>query len=278
DAQGKSKREYHALTRGWIVNELFRRVDPAGRTVGEYLREELSGPLHADVVVGVSEEDMSRVARLRVLGFRYQLMQSLLPRFLGRRTVHNVFQLVDRLMRILPGVLRGRRERVPAPFKGQGLLGFINQPEFAKGETPSANAHCSARGLAKVAAMMAAGGTFEGREFLSKSAWKAVHAHPLKAAMGGLLITRFTQGGVDSFLPCTPDSSRAERDFTVGREGFFGWMGLGGSIFQWHPGLDIGFAFVPTSLHVFDLFNERGKRYQAEILHCVNRLHASVTH
>jgi hypothetical protein len=24
------KREYHALTRGWIVNELFRRVDPAG--------------------------------------------------------------------------------------------------------------------------------------------------------------------------------------------------------------------------------------------------------
>ena len=30
---GGSKREYHALTRGWIVNEVFRRVDPAGRTI-----------------------------------------------------------------------------------------------------------------------------------------------------------------------------------------------------------------------------------------------------
>ena len=37
------KREYHAITRGWIVNELFRRVDPAGRTIGEFLRQEISG-------------------------------------------------------------------------------------------------------------------------------------------------------------------------------------------------------------------------------------------
>ncbi|HIL97026.1 MAG TPA: class A beta-lactamase-related serine hydrolase, partial [Pseudomonadales bacterium] len=34
---GESRREYHAITRGWIVNEVFRRVDPAGRTIGEFL-------------------------------------------------------------------------------------------------------------------------------------------------------------------------------------------------------------------------------------------------
>ena len=33
-------------------------------------------------------------------------------------------------------------------------------------------------------------------------------------------------------------------------------MGLGGSIFHWHPELDIGFSFVPTSLHVLDFLNE----------------------
>jgi hypothetical protein len=49
-------------------------------------------------------------------------------------------------------------------------------------------------------------------------------------------------------------------------------MGLGGSIFQWHPRLDIGFAFVPTSLHVLDFFNERGKVYQAETLSCIARM------
>ena len=92
--------------------------------------------------------------------------------------------------------------------------------------------------------------------------------------MGGMLNTRFTQGGVDCFLPCTPDSTRAERDFNKGREGFYGWMGLGGSIFQWHPGLDIGFAFVPTSLHVLDFCNERGKALQAETLSCVAKMTA----
>jgi hypothetical protein len=48
-------------------------------------------------------------------------------------------------------------------------------------------------------------------------------------------------------------------------------MGLGGSIFQWHPELDIGFAFVPTMLHVVDLFNERGMRYQVAVLQCVEQ-------
>jgi hypothetical protein len=46
-------------------------------------------------------------------------------------------------------------------------------------------------------------------------------------------------------------------------------MGLGGSIFQWHPEKKISIAFVPTSLHMLDLVNERGKTYQAELLRCV---------
>ena len=52
------RREYHAMTRGWIVNEVFRRVDPAGRTIGEYLAEEISGPLDADVMVGLNAEQL----------------------------------------------------------------------------------------------------------------------------------------------------------------------------------------------------------------------------
>lgn len=151
-------------------------------------------------------------------------------------------------------------------------MGFFNEPGFAKGETPSANATCSALGLARIAAMMSAGGKLEGREFVNEKAWKAMHEHPVKAVMGALLTTRFTQGGVDCFTLCTSDITQAERDFNEGREGFYGWMGFGGSIFQWHPGLDIGFAFVPTSLHALDLFNERGKRYQAEVLKCVARI------
>lgn len=271
-ASGGNKREYHALTRGWIINEVFRRVDPKGRTIGEFLDEEVSQPLKADAVIGVKEQEMGRVSKVRALGFGYQFLQSLKPRFLGRRIVHNTFQILSRLIKIIPGLIRARRTGAPPPLKGMSSMGFFNEPGFARGETPSANANCSARGLAKIAAMMSARGQWGGTEYLSEQAWKAMHENPLKADMGSLLITRFTQGGVDSFTACNPDSTQAEQDFNEGREGFYGWMGLGGSIFQWHPGLDIGFAFVPTSLHVLDLFNERGKKYQAETLNCIARM------
>jgi hypothetical protein len=38
-------RQYHGLTRGWIVNEVVSRVDTKRRTVGQFLREEIAGPL-----------------------------------------------------------------------------------------------------------------------------------------------------------------------------------------------------------------------------------------
>ena len=31
-----SKRQYHGTTRDWLTGEIFRRVDPDGRTFGEY--------------------------------------------------------------------------------------------------------------------------------------------------------------------------------------------------------------------------------------------------
>ena len=274
-----NKREYHAVTRGWIVNEVFRRVDPTGRTIGEFLRQDISDPMEADAVIGVRKEELPRVSRVSPLGFRFQFFESLKPKFLGRRIVHNIFQILGRLIRILPRLRRGASNGAPAPFEGMRGIGFFNEPELAMGETPSANANCSARGLAKIAAMMSAGGKFGGREYLNEQAWAALHDKPIKANMGGLFSTRFTQGGVDQFLSCTADSSKLEREFNEGREGFYGWMGLGGSIFQWHPELDIGFGFVPTSLHVLDILNERGKAYQAEVLCCIEP-HSStgVTH
>jgi len=139
------------------------------------------------------------------------------------------------------------------------------------GETPSANTHASARGLARLAAMMADKGSFEGKEFMSTTAWEALHAVATEADMGSLS-TRFTQGGVASFTKVSNPSSPLESGLNNGREGFFGWMGLGGSLFQWHPEFRIGFGYVPTSLNVLDIVNERGKSYQAEMLKCVDKL------
>lgn len=292
---GPSKREYHAMTRGWIVNEIFRRVDPAGRTIGEFLREDISEPMQADVIIGVRETELDRISSIFPLGFGFQLLESLKPKFL-RKMENNIFQILAKIILLLP-MLRNsnNKKRTSAPVKGMGRiklfsdasigkgeapsgnaaelsgLNFFNHPTFRMGETPSANANCSARGLAKLAAMMAAGGTWDGNPYLSETAWKALHDNPIVAAMGTNKFT-FTQGGVAFFSEPQQPCTRMERALNTGREGFYGWMGLGGSIFQWHPKHCIGFGYVPTSLNFLDLVNERGKTYQAEVLNCIDNL------
>lgn len=113
---------------------------------------------------------------------------------------------------------------------------------------------------------------FEDHAILSKEAWDLLHTEPVHATMGGFLPCAFTQGGVAHYASCSSNSNWLQRAFNQGREGFYGWMGLGGSLFQWHPEHEIGFAFVPTSLHMLDLMNERGKCYQEEVLRCVKNL------
>lgn len=267
----RSTREYHAITRGWIVNEIFRRVDPGGRTVGEYLREEISSPLEADAIIGVKESELGRISKVWPLGFVFQFLQSLKPRILGRKIKHSFFQILVMFLRIIPLVRHATTRGTPAPYKGMKGIGFFNKRVVAMGETPSAAANCSARGLAKIAAMMSAGGKWAEREYLSEEAWQAMHEDPVEAEMG-FGVTNFTQGGVNLFTEVGAKRTGLDRALNAGREGFYGWMGLGGSIFQWHPRHEIGFGFVPTSLHLVDILNERGKVYQAEVLRCVERL------
>ncbi len=53
---------YHATTYGWLVGEVVRRV--TGRSIGTYLREEITGPLCADFFIGLPESEHRRPARL----------------------------------------------------------------------------------------------------------------------------------------------------------------------------------------------------------------------
>ena len=41
--EAETNREYHYVTRGCILNEIIRRVDPKGRTIGEIIREVIKG-------------------------------------------------------------------------------------------------------------------------------------------------------------------------------------------------------------------------------------------
>ncbi|MCE7007773.1 beta-lactamase family protein [Kibdelosporangium philippinense] len=53
---------YHALTFGWLVGEVVRRV--SGRSLGGFFRDEIAGPLDLDFHIGLPHDDLDRVSRL----------------------------------------------------------------------------------------------------------------------------------------------------------------------------------------------------------------------
>lgn len=55
---------YHAITHGWLIGEVIRRV--SGRSVGEYFAELVAAPLHADAWIGLPAGVHARVAHMQV--------------------------------------------------------------------------------------------------------------------------------------------------------------------------------------------------------------------
>ncbi|MFF3986617.1 serine hydrolase domain-containing protein [Streptomyces sp. NPDC001797] len=53
---------YHAQTYSWLTGELVRRV--TGRTVGEWIADEIAGPLGAGLWLGLPEAEQGRVGRV----------------------------------------------------------------------------------------------------------------------------------------------------------------------------------------------------------------------
>lgn len=247
------KRQYHAITRGWIINELFRRLEPSGATLGEFLEAEVAQPFQAGVHIG--GKPSARYCPVQPMAATYAVTQSFIPQAIGRAVDPNFLDLLKMVAMFRNLGSSGK----PKAFDKLDRAGRVwNSPEIREGELPSANGNCSARGLAKVAAVMANGGSFEGKTLLSPSGWAALHDDPVSANLFPGLKLSFTQGGVCPF----------EDKEGKGRTGYTGWMGFGGSVFQWHNDLKIGFGYVPTYLNWIDLINNKARKLQEEVVRC----------
>lgn len=126
---------YHVNTYGYLAGELIRRV--AGTSLGTLLRQEIAGPLGADVHIGLPPAEHARVARFT--------WNDPAPAEAGP-----------------PGLGSGRElMRYNAYFNPSGLsgAGVVNDPAWRSAEIPSANAHATARGVARFYEALAAGGT-----------------------------------------------------------------------------------------------------------------------
>ncbi|MEY2426327.1 MAG: hypothetical protein QOI61_1899, partial [Actinomycetota bacterium] len=147
---------YHALTFGWLVGEVVRRV--TGRTLGTFFHDEIAEPLHVRSAIGVPRADQGDIAKSIPNPALLELPAFLRP-----------------LVRKLPAKLRD-----PATLPGQAFLAdgtrsimdaigdLMVDGRFQEAEVPSSNGVTSARDLARLYAPLANGGELDGLRLFSK--------------------------------------------------------------------------------------------------------------
>ncbi len=117
-----SIREYHGVTRGWILNEIFRRVEPQGRTIGEFLRQEVCDPLGADAIIGATDADLKRYQPLSVLGFGEVLVGSLIPNVISSKVEIGLSGIFRGMMAAWRATKREGGVKPPPALKGMGTV------------------------------------------------------------------------------------------------------------------------------------------------------------
>ncbi len=142
-----TKSGYHALTFGYLVGEVIRRV--SGRTVGQFVAEEIAGPLGADIRIGLDDAAIARCAQLS--------MDAPPPDSANAA----MFAQLD------PAAVAAlMNPSMAAPDAAS--IGCTDQ--WRRAEIPAANGHATARGLATMYAVLANGGEHAGVRLLSEKA------------------------------------------------------------------------------------------------------------
>ena len=138
---------YHALTYGWLVGEVIRRV--TGLTIDEAFRREVVEPLGLDggMHVGAPESVRDRIAPpatdVKKLDRLFRL-SSWLSRFDSFQPLYDAMIVED-------------------------YIDYSLTPRIHDGEIPAANGVFTARALAKMYSAMASPGSFGGDPFISSS-------------------------------------------------------------------------------------------------------------
>jgi len=206
---------YHAVTFGFLVGEVIRRV--SSKTVGQLIREEIAGPLGVDFELGFGEDIDARVAEL-------------LP---APPAPEGVMDLV-RSITANPMTVMARAFLVAIPSPDTDN----NARAVRACEMPSTNGHTNARALAMIYGALARGGAIDGVQLLSRESI----ARASELQVGGIECVSMAEMSFGL-------------GFAVRRPGVdvpgpaaFGHAGFGGSEGLADPGRKLGFGYVMNQL------------------------------
>ena len=199
---------YHAITYGWLVGEVIRRID--GRTCGQFVLDEIAGPLGVDFFIGLPESEDARTA-------------DLLPApGAGPIGVSNDDSLAAKAL----GLASPR------------LAGTVNSREWRAAELPAANGHGNGRSLATIYSALAQGGG----DLLSREAVNACGATE-HAAREDMVLGFFVRRSLGFIL-----STAGGRYEWGPNPRTFGHSGAGGSLGFADPDAEIGFGYVMNQM------------------------------
>jgi CubicO group peptidase (beta-lactamase class C family) len=229
---------YHALTFGWLVGEVVRRV--SGRSLGRFFRDEIAVPLGLDFWIGLPEELEPRVCRLRMAPPHHEsseIMRAMvIPTSLTARAFANP-----------PGLLRASQ---------------VNSRAVHAAEIPAANGIGTAIALAGMYAALAEPKVVEivGRDTLAAMSRTESEGEDLVL----LLPTRFASGFMKSV-----DNRPRDSALLGPNDAAFGHVGAGGSLGMADPAAGVAIAYVMNQLGPGVMLNERGQSLIDAVYECL---------
>ncbi|WP_308124233.1 serine hydrolase domain-containing protein [Mycolicibacterium xanthum] len=148
---------YHALTFGWLVGELVRRI--SGMSLDEFLRKEIAEPLGLDgLYIGCPPEQRHRVAPLEPMSPAFRGLTAPVGNF--------VFNQVTRGLHVLRSPVNPHRLLNAA--LSRGIEDVVADPRLLDAAVPAMNGHFDAVSLGAMYAMLAGGGQLGGVRILSE--------------------------------------------------------------------------------------------------------------
>ncbi len=221
-----TKHGYHAITFGWLVGEVVRRV--SGKSLGTYFRDEIAKPLGAEAYIGIGPEFDARVAETIYAPEPKPGEPNLFadmakdPTSVGAMTMFNP-----------PTVFS------PATTNGRAWRGS---------EIPGANGHANARALARIYGALARGGEVDGVRLFGPREIERCYTEQSKGQDAVLpLTTRFGLG----FMLSQPKAEMGPNPHA------FGHPGAGGSIGFADPDAKVGFGYAMNQMGSDPLLDER---------------------
>lgn len=222
---------YHALTYGWLVGELVRRID--GRTIGRFFADEVAGPLGLDLWMGLPPEHNGRVASpIPPPPFDDPETRALVDRALAEaleRVGRNDFSTPEAL--VFASVLTP----LDCTDAGRYLAHVLDQPSVRAAEVPGGNAIGNAGGLARMYAALSLGGSLDGVRLVSpESITRVSMPQPLPDGTSTGYALGYALLAVEEF-PCVSEQAR-------------GHAGAGGNLAFADPARRVSFGLVKNQM------------------------------